>query len=276
MINEFCDKVVVINLDSRVDRMTAMDCQLKEFGIEYERFPAIKDENGIKGLCLTMHKLFSEALKTRVLNLCVLEDDCKFLLPPIPFLEFVLPQLPKDYLCFHLGLNLLTKPTLISQNILRIESSYSTHTIIYSRKAMEMILPLLEREEVVPYDILLMKEIQIYSKNYCCYPMLANQKEGWSDIENKIIDWGKLMSMTFNMHTKNLNNNFMAIETTPCNRGHLINGIAPVVDPKILNTQNVGLIGKVCDCRRFIYDERKCSCPGTPEWQIDWKENTNA
>jgi GR25 family glycosyltransferase involved in LPS biosynthesis len=40
-VNEFFDKVVVINLDRRTDRMEILDAQLKELGIEYERFSAI-------------------------------------------------------------------------------------------------------------------------------------------------------------------------------------------------------------------------------------------
>jgi len=40
-VNEFFDKVVVINLDRRTDRMETLDAQLKELGIEYERFSAI-------------------------------------------------------------------------------------------------------------------------------------------------------------------------------------------------------------------------------------------
>lgn len=40
-VNEYFDKVVVINLDRRKDRLEKVDAQLQELGIAYERFSAI-------------------------------------------------------------------------------------------------------------------------------------------------------------------------------------------------------------------------------------------
>jgi len=40
-INDYFDKVVVINLDRRRDRMEKVDSQLKELGVQYERFSAV-------------------------------------------------------------------------------------------------------------------------------------------------------------------------------------------------------------------------------------------
>jgi hypothetical protein len=49
-VNDFFDRVVVINLDRRTDRMDKLDPQLKELGIEYERFSAVDGkELDIKG-----------------------------------------------------------------------------------------------------------------------------------------------------------------------------------------------------------------------------------
>lgn len=275
MINEFFDKVVVVNLDHRTDRMQAMDVQLKGYGIKYERFSAISNHNGIKGLLLSMKKLFIESIEAGINNLLVLEDDSCFLLNPVLFLTEILPQLPKDYLCFHLGMNLTTQPKLISQNILLIDKAYSTHAIGYSLEAMKLILPLLEREEIVPYDIIMMNEIQPMIKSYGTYPMCATQSLSYSDIEKNVPKWGSLMAMTYSLHTKNLNHNFMATETTPCNYGHFMNGAPPQVDPKILEIQHPELIGKPCDCKKCTYFELQCSCPGTPEWRIEWRENIN-
>lgn len=41
-VNEYFDNVYVINLDTRKDRLGAINRRLVELGIEYERFPAIK------------------------------------------------------------------------------------------------------------------------------------------------------------------------------------------------------------------------------------------
>ena len=40
-VNDYFDAVYVINLDRRTDRMERLDTQLKNLGIEYERFSAV-------------------------------------------------------------------------------------------------------------------------------------------------------------------------------------------------------------------------------------------
>jgi len=276
MYNEFIEKVFLINLDHRTDRLEEMDCHLKEHGMEYERFPAIKDDNGIKGLILTMVELFKVILERGYKNVLILEDDAKFLVPKsIPFLNEVLPQLPQDYYCFHLGCNLIAAPRRISTNILKIDKAYATHAIVYSREAIELILPLLLRDEIVPYDILLMNSIQIYGKSYCTMPMLATQRESYSDIEKSVPVWGQLMATTFAMHTKPLQS--MSNEIAYCIGSHKINGFEVTVDPTAVENfnQNPDLKGKVCDCKKFIYDgEDLCGC-AIKEMRAKWVENPN-
>lgn len=272
MVNDFFEKVYVINLDSRPDRLAIADCFLKEQGIKYERFPAIKDDNGIKGLILTMIKLFRHCMDAGYKNVLVLEDDVQFLVPNVnAFLNEVLPQLPTDYLTFHLGLNLLTTPTRISQNILRVNQSYSTHAIAYSREAMVIVLNELQQKELLPYDIYMRDNIQIHGRSYCTMPMIATQRPDYSDIEKRDIDWAGLMSMTFNMHTKKLQS---MNEIAYCIGSHKLNGREITVDPTIHEMQHPELIGQICDCKKFRYDEEMCGCT-IKEWRVTWKENTN-
>lgn len=269
----FFDKVFLINLDSRTDRLEIADCHLREQKIEYERFPAVKDDNGIKGLILTMRKLFTECLQRGYKNIMVLEDDAEMLFPAVPFLNEIIPQLPNDYDCFHLGLNLLTDPKRIASNILLIDQSYATHAVCYSKAGMEYILPFLMRDEIQPYDILLMKNVQPNKRCYATFPMLCTQRPDYSDIEKKHMDWSRLMAMTYAMHTKQIQN--MSAEFVYCHSGHLMNGVAVQVDPKKHEIQHPELIGKACDCKRCIYAEELCGCPGTNEWRVTWKENIN-
>jgi len=271
MINDFFDKVFVISIDK--DELAICDCLLKEQGIEYEAFEGIVDTNGIKGLILSMRKLFQHCLEQGYENVMVLEDDAEWLVPNVKsFLSETLPQLPKDYHCFFLGLNLLSQPKRISQNILQVNTSYATHSVCYSRSGMELILPFLMREEIVPYDILLMKEVQPQMRCYATMPMLCTQRTRFSRIENKVTDWRTLMAMTFNMHTKNLQR--MPNEIAYCIGTHKINGYEVKVDPLVHEIQNKELIGKVCDCRKFVLTEEMCGCT-IKEWRVVWKENTS-
>jgi GR25 family glycosyltransferase involved in LPS biosynthesis len=199
------DKTILINLDERTDRLAVADEHLKECGIEYERFPAIKHDNGAHGLLDSMDKIFKDCIEKEYKNVLILEDDNFFVIPPVPFLNEILPQLPDDYHCLYLGVNLLQRPVRHSANILRIRSGYATNAILYSLEAMKLILPLITKQPILPYDILLMKEMQqVYHKCYCTYPNLCLQRAGYSDIEKKEIDWGKMCSFTYNSHTFNL------------------------------------------------------------------------
>jgi GR25 family glycosyltransferase involved in LPS biosynthesis len=197
------DEVYVINLPERIDRREAIEKEMLQYGITYTLFNAVKNDNGILGLLDSMKNLFREAISKNQFNIMVLEDDGTFLAPPIDFLNTVIPQLPKDYHCLYLGVNLTAQPTRIKENILKIKKAYCTVAIIYSRQAMEFILSMLD-DHITAYDIILMNNLQGMGHCYATYPMLVTQRPGYSNIEKRDLDWGQLMSMTFGMHTKNM------------------------------------------------------------------------
>jgi GR25 family glycosyltransferase involved in LPS biosynthesis len=205
MFLEFFDEVYVINLPERADRLVVISDELQGHGIPFTKFVATKHENGVKGLVESMKRLFSESLAKKQSNIMVLEDDASFLVPePVEFIRQVLQQLPKDYHLLELGLNLLTRPKRISDNLLKVMDCYSTHAICYSAEGMRFALERLCAVPVMPYDQFVRNEILCCGKTYCTYPMLATQREGFSSIENKRIDWGKLMATTYAMMTRNL------------------------------------------------------------------------
>lgn len=204
MVFDFFDEVYVINLPERVDRRMEMQSELDKYGIPFTFFEATKDENGVKGLVESMKRLFTHALEKKQSNVIMLEDDAQFLLPPVDFLKEVLPQLPKDYQLFHLGLNLLAPPKRMSENILKVVDCYSTHAICYSAEGMKVCLERLEEVPLMPYDIFIRQEIICRGATYCTFPMLATQRESYSDIEKSYPKWGKLMTMTYAQMTRNI------------------------------------------------------------------------
>jgi hypothetical protein len=178
---------------------------MKEHCVRYVRWTATEHENGVIGLLVTMKRLLAFCIGKEYENTMILEDDNNFIIPPVPFLDEVWPQVPKDYHCLFLSCNLLARPKRISANILQISSSYSTNAIVYSLEAMKLILPLIEANPTTAYDITLMKGLQQqYGKCYCTYPMLSNQRAGYSSIEKREIDWAAYQSQSFAMHTHNI------------------------------------------------------------------------
>lgn len=198
------DKIFVLNLPERHDRRLIVETEMSLHGLNYEVFPSIKDENGILGLLKTMQSVFEESIKRGYKKIWVCEDDCMFLMPVKPFLDVVMLQIPENFHCFYLGLNLTSKPERISWNILRILSAYSTHSIIYNIEAIKLIINELNKNEIIPYDILLMQRIQSLGRCFCSIPMMATQRSGYSDIDKCERQWGNLMSVTYAMQTKNI------------------------------------------------------------------------
>lgn len=94
LLNKYFDKIYVINLKSRTERMKTMDRRLKFFDIEYERVDAISGpalsgiHNKLKesykfknpnylATNLTHLSIYSEALRLGYVNILILEDDLR-------------------------------------------------------------------------------------------------------------------------------------------------------------------------------------------------------
>lgn len=103
-VNDYFDKVVVINLDRRTDRMEQLDPQLKALGIEYERFSAVDaKELDIKPYVagtMSHVAVWNKYLGQKVL---VLEDDALFCTEFSTKFSQVMQTLPEDWDVFYLG-----------------------------------------------------------------------------------------------------------------------------------------------------------------------------
>lgn len=193
----------IITLEKRKERRADMLHTVNYLGIPYRFWRGIEREDGAKGLKETMMHLFNYALANDMEYLGVLEDDCEFLYQPHELINRCLEQLPEDAQLLYLGGNLIAPPTRYSENLLKVQAVYATHSVIYSRDAIERILPLLDSED--PFDIILYKEIQKLGNSYFCYPMLTSQRKGVSDIYNpKDINEKWIMQKYYNVKTKEM------------------------------------------------------------------------
>jgi hypothetical protein len=205
-ILKYFDQIFVISLPNEVgdQRKKVLHSHMVEHGIEYTVWTGTELENGVVGLLCSMHGLLTWCIQNKMENVLICEDDNSWLIPFWPAMDEIWPQVPKEYHCLFLSCNLLSRPERVSQNILRIRSSYSTNAIVYSLEAMKLIMPLIRSNLTTAYDILLMKHIQPLGKTYCTIPMLSNQRAGYSSIEKKEIDWAEYQSQSFRMYTHNI------------------------------------------------------------------------
>lgn len=202
-------KTVIISLPERKeDRLIPLQAHLKEFNWpNYEVYEAVKLSDGKLGLIVSVADLLSKLLEDKEIS-CVLicEDDFRFLLQPHENVEKCLEQLPNNFDLCYLGCNLWqTHIHKYSQNLIQVDDVYALQSVIYSRTGMEKVLRAIRgMDKTIPLDVLIKEKVQCDGNCYCSSPILTSQIRGFSNIENKIIDWSKVLQDRFHERTKHL------------------------------------------------------------------------
>ena len=185
-VNEFFDKVVVINLDRRTDRMEKVDAQLKELGIEYERFSAVDAvAEGIDPIqaCRQSHIQVLEQSEGLTL---ILEDDALFMDNfNKRFAEFI-ELLPADWNIFYLGAVLLNSQPCNHMMIRAMDTS-SLHAYCISPKFRSIAL---EQAKEYPEHIdVAYRLLHRRYPSYAAKPPLVKQYPSYSDLMLKDVDY---------------------------------------------------------------------------------------
>lgn len=188
MFNKIFDRVVVINLDSRPDRMESFDAQASRLGIKYERFAAV--EAALPKLppvwaCKQSHlSVIEQALRDGIKRLFVFEDDALFVEDFNERFEKLYNELSDDWDMLYLGAwHIVSQP--YKEGIVKMVESYSAHAYgindHYMQEAYsQAYLP-------KPIDIALATK-HPHIKAYCPKPALVGQMPGYSDIEKEFRD----------------------------------------------------------------------------------------
>jgi GR25 family glycosyltransferase involved in LPS biosynthesis len=184
-INDYFDKVVVINLDKRVDRLEKITEQLNDLGITFERFSAIDGtgKNPIIAGRDSHVEVWKQNLGKKVL---ILEDDAYFIEGFQERFDEVIESLPEDWDIFYLGV-LLDKMTgkVIKVNNDWYRQIVSTGTQAYCLHP-NMMQYFTDRIEI--YDGYVDVGLRILAEDtnaYITQPNLVTQYAGYSDLRLK-------------------------------------------------------------------------------------------
>lgn len=189
-VNEYFDRVVVINLDRRQDRMEKLGKQLDELRITYERFPAI-DAQEVKIDPKIAGTQSHVAVWKRYLGkkILVLEDDALFCEDFNEKFDEYMQELPKDWDIFYLGVLLprnVGKTESVNQHWAKLIFSTGSHAYCIRPDLMYTYIKALE-----DYDWYIDIGLRVNSeerKAYTTQPNLVTQFPSFSDLRGKEVD----------------------------------------------------------------------------------------
>lgn len=181
----FIDKIFVINLDRRTDRLSKISDALKRLDLPYERFKAI--EGGIKGCAMSHYGVIELAKNRGYKNILVLEDDAIFVEDFFDKLNKHI--IPVNWNMIYLGSsNILKFKNEGEGGIVRIRSCSSAHAIIINESIYDALLAVNDFNGHLD-DIYsrIMEDNWVYTLD----PALVIQGHDYSDIANIKYDASK-------------------------------------------------------------------------------------
>ena len=199
------DKVYCINLEHREDRKNHIlsECAKYDLG-ELSFFNAINGRNlinthrilnGCLGLILSNIEIIKDAKNNNYKNILILEDDCYFT-SEVLNIDTYFDALPDDWDMFYLGGNHNTHighlpPKQINEKIVKLQNTLTTHFVAINNNMYDVILARLSKFDN-PIDVVYTAIQKLYNV-YSTSNTIAKQLNGYSDIENKVIDYSQLI-----------------------------------------------------------------------------------
>jgi hypothetical protein len=198
-LNKYFDKIYVINLDRRPDRYESFKKELSKYGIEnVERFSAIDGttimQNNINLLAgeigvLESHlEIIKKCKEEGLNNVLIMEDDVCFS-DEILKLDEYMSAVPKDWEFLYFGGNHVygSPPELINDKIIKLNYTVALQCVAIHNsmfEVIEAILPKMKKQVDAYYA-----DLHNTFNAYGFYPNMAKQTAGFSDIQNRNVDY---------------------------------------------------------------------------------------
>lgn len=205
ILNNFFDKVFYINLERRNDRRIKVEETLINSGIKnFERFEGVDGQQidfskykkeikllkGELGILETHISLIQKAKDENLQSILIFEDDILFT-NEIGKVKEYLESVPSDWDMIYFGGNHRygKTPVKINDKVLKINKTVSAHCIGIRSTMYDTILALIsDRKKPIDYYY---ASIQTIFNCYCFTPSIGLQEIGFSDIQNKFVNYNR-------------------------------------------------------------------------------------
>lgn len=193
------NKHVYINLDHRSDRNKHAINEIKKLDVEPNRFSAIKMKMGAVGCVLSHIKCIQQAKENKLPYICIFEDD--LVIRHVNKLKEKVDKLfDKDWDVLLLGGNNF-KPYTQFDDYIKVNKCFTTTSYIVKehyydtllnnyRKGCELLLKTHNKNYIL--DVF-NHQLQRRDKWYLIIPIQIYQRPDYSDIENQVVDYKKIM-----------------------------------------------------------------------------------
>lgn len=201
MINlkKYFDAIYVINLDRRPERYQSFLKEIEKYGItEVERFSGVDGStimsNGIPllsgelGVLETHLQIIQKCKENGFKNVLILEDDVYFT-EELNKVDEYMSMVPSDWDFIYFGGNHVygQPPQLVNDKIIKLNFTVALHCVAINNTmfdVIEAILPKRQKQVDAYYA-----ELHNRFNAYGFYPNMAKQTAGFSDIQNRIVDY---------------------------------------------------------------------------------------
>lgn len=223
------DNIYCLNLESRKDRWGECLSNFEKYEInKVEKFLAFDppDSYGLTGkrkgqfgCSYSFCNIFQDIKDKGYNSVLLLEDDFNFSLEKEDLFECLnkcLDELPENWDMFYLGANVMDEIHRVplqnySNNLLRLFSAYTLHSVAISKKAIEKITSEINwRENILNnyenMDVFLAKDFQIKNNCFISKHILATQRPDFSSIEGTFYNYQELIAKRFNFFKNNCEN----------------------------------------------------------------------
>lgn len=200
---EGIDKIYCINLERREDRRKEAEAEFQKFNLDFEFFKGVDGHSlNIKGGikpghigCVMSHLNLYKHLKEQGGDIFMITEDDVVFDPDFvsKYLDLV-RHIPSDWHLLYFGGNHNGIPlNMVSHNIHRLQKTYTTHCYLVKKEYLDIIIrefntPAIFNSEV---DVHL-SHLQTKVPCYGFTPALAWQRDGFSDIEMKHVEYNFL------------------------------------------------------------------------------------